>query len=325
MQFIYTLESSSTNIENINDLYVKVILSEHSLTIPNDADGNPYTGQNLLNWYKKIFAKVYIFDSAENKFKEATVDDLSEQLYYIPKPNLDKYVVSTKYQVDNINDIVMVIDKDSLSGTRYDDYTLANINDFKKVQKFVINGIEVSGFVPEDFNFVDDSTNKTRTFTNDNIHVVLPNGVEITEIRFCVKEVSLPSKNPEVTWNEIYHKLQYVELKNIYKVGEENKKYLNNYVVKESTSQQSYTLSVKSKAVVYENFMESGYWKVGKNFLLNADYENTTKYLINLEYASIYLWNTFVDTSIDLDTGDLIYNLLRPMQEGTRSHPVCLN
>ena len=305
-QFIYTLESATADIENINDLYISINLTELGLAIPQEG-GGPVTGEPLLNWYNKIFGRVYIFDGDKQEFVVANKDDLNKTLYYVPKPNLDNYIVSKKYQVDGINDIVMTIDKDSLDGSKYDEYTLGNIDDFEKVQRFVVNGIEIPNIIDETKTHVDDTENKTRTYkvSNDAGLVTLPNGVKIIGIKYCVKEVSLKSIVGNTEVYNTYYRLQYIELKNLYNVAEE---YIESYI-ETTTSQRSYTLSVDSKAVIYENFMDSGYWKVDKNFLLNANYEEATKYLINLEYASVYLWNTFIDTSKDINTGELIYNL----------------
>lgn len=308
MQFIYSIESSTIDIENINDLYIKIDLDDLDLTIPNDASGNKVTGDALLQWYNKIFGRVYIFDLAKQEYIVATKDTLAGNLFYIAKPNLDYYIVSKKYQVDNINDIVMVVDKDSV--TQYDSHTFENIDDFKKVKGFVINGIELANLKSDNLTYVDDATNKTRIYTNKKANnepfVTLPNGVEIIGINYCVKEVSLTSTTGNTVVTKTYYRLQYVELKNRYYV---NRTYIESNISRVSTSQQAYTLSINSKAVIYENYIDSGYWKADKNFLLNANYEETDKYLINLEYASIYLWNTFIDTSKDIDTGELIYNL----------------
>ena len=295
------------NIENIGDLYARAVPDpdndEWADNIPNEA--------KTFDWYILHFAKIYLKEGNEfteikneTQFKNLSASE-KNQIYYIPSPVLNSFTLTKRYTFDGINDIVLGL-SGALSAGKLDDHTFSVLNDFDKVKTFTINGIEI--FNINKSRTKSDSTAENgrtqRLYTCNNINVTLPNGSVVSQVKYHIISKIIEMTNAQGDIEEIvYYTIDYIDVTYIYDTT--SSKFINNVNTSVSRSQQLYNLSVSSKAVIYDKYLESSYWKADSNFLLDSSlsegsYEKTDKYLINLELADIYLWDRFLAKEEDL-------------------------
>ena len=290
------------NIENIADLYVRAVPDLGNGEWPDTIEESVKT----YDWYILHFAKIYLKDGTEFKeikneteFNNLTTSEKSK-LYYIPNPVLNSFTLTDRYTFDGINDIVLGL-TESISSTKLDDHTFSSISDFDKVKSFIVNGIEIININKSRTkkDTTDENGRTQRLYTCKNINVTLPNGSTISQVKYYIVPKVIKTTNSQGDIEEIeYFTIDYIDITYVYNTN--NSKFINNVNTSVSRSQQLYSLSVASKAVIYDKYLQSSYWKAGSDFLLNASYDKANKYLINLELADVYLWDTFLAKEEDL-------------------------
>lgn len=313
---IYTLKSSTSDIENINDLYVNIEIPA-GYTPPED-------GFNF-EWYTKYYGKIYakvmesgaikeIVPVKEGNFAQYEADP-NAKFCYIKDPALKSYKVTQKYLTTETHDIVLLF-KDNAEPTKVSKYTYTNIQEnvnvsdqLINVQSIIINGIQFANINGANLEREIDLEGN-RTYTNSKINIVLPNGTIANKIVYYFKKiVKITTTADGDPIETIYYNLEYVQLSYRYDVEDASgnpSQYISNKI-ESSRASQTYRLSVKSKQVVYENYLDNGYWKVGTNFLLDGDYEKVDKHLINKEYAEVYIWSSFTnDVTLTEENGSIL-------------------
>ena len=149
----------------------------------------------------------------------------------------------------------------------------------------------VNGVLYSDLTFKQVDVTDNTSYTAD-IDYTLPNGVNAKKILLTIKDIEYGSSS------EI--KSFLIESCIINYLYDTATKYIS---IEEggTNAEKRYDLAVSSKAVIFNSFIDNGYWNAKENFLLNNDYANTDKYLENLEFASTYLWQDFVPEDLTLE------------------------
>lgn len=297
-------ELRSYNLENPEDFYTKIDFND------------PYWEDNNFVWesanipttfdeYVQHFGIIYALEldkDGKKRFNRITTENafnlykdgdpsLPEEervkgdIYYIRSNRISTFRKTTSYLTGTSNDIILSTQNGGAENKR-NDFTFNSFDDLKAVNNLYINGLLITDIgTPVTEGGLDDEWYKA---TYNNVNYILPNNTKIVKITFnsTLKEFKVPNSDSiirawEVTSIDITY--DYDTSKNFISVKSKNVSALN----------YSYSLQLSSKQVIYNKFIDNGYWSAGENFLLDASYDKADKYLTNLEFADIYLWTSF--------------------------------
>ncbi len=303
----YIFDLIKWNVENPEDFYVKIDFTD-TFWIDN---GIEWTISNIPKDYDEYiqhFGIIYIKNDigvfekigSESQFK-IYYEQENRDLYYIRYRRLQKFVKTTQYPTNGINDVVINTSRSTGSKVN-NEYTFKSFEDLQNITSVYINGLEINNLGD-----ITESTGNADTIdyrmVYGNIDFSLPNNTRIIKLSINVTQKELHLDNTENTqrcWevSSIDITYEYDTSKNYISVRTPNGSNLN----------YTYLLDLSSKQVIYNSFIGNGYWKVPDNFFKNAAYDEADKYLINLEYADVYLWNTFASeewTEEEINSGNL--------------------
>ena len=310
-RYIYTISSKGQNVSNVDDLYVNIAFDGSEML---DSIKWNYTVADFgtLTHYNDHFGKIYIYDVTEGIYVEVKDEDtfnankafnntdssqpdyMKTKFYFIDKPVLEEYRVEKRYYTNQADDIF--IDSISNTITRYNNYTLTAIDNYNDVDIISINGVQIYVTGGSYTTGVDANGKETRTYTYNALTQQLPNNSIVTNISYVVKQITVADDSIE--GSTTYFTIDYIDVSYTYFV---NFDFIDYKTTRISNSELRYNLTISSKEVIYNNYIDNGYWEAGSNFLLNADYANANKYLKNLEFSDVYLWETFRASELEED------------------------
>jgi len=287
---VYELQSS-TDINNINDLYKKI---------------SKYFVRDTINLNNQDYGKIYKLENGEFKAVTRTEDIDKDNTYCIPDYRLTYLETTKTYEADKTNSIV-IEDSNYMTGTKLDSLTYTDISDISDLVLLYVNGIrieiepqyELTRIIsqPSPFNVGDVAVLEFKPSGISYI-TALPNDSLISGFRLSIVKEQVVVEEIVTTC----YRVSKIDIDYVYNIhnkenGEIKDEFVSQFIKtvesKSSNNVYNYNLSVASKAVIYKNFINNGYWLKGDNFFLNADYDNADKYLTNLEYADTYVWTSF--------------------------------
>lgn len=312
--FYYTI-TSYLNIDNINDVYTKINLSNKNVWASvYDSENNFITPTD--GWYKYLinrFGKIYTYNILTNTYTEVSKPSEGEDLtilnpsdtgyYFIGKivenedtatieaPNLTNIQTTKIYEVGNNCEIKLYTTNNYRSG---------GSNIYDTIEKILeVKHIWLNGVMFKNLTFTQDESELSFTAQinpeKETALYTFINGVEVVKITLVFQ-------------NKTEYELNEVIVTYNYKINS-NKYIFTTATNKASRLEQEIKLNILSKSVVFNSF-DNGYWNFGNNFYLNNNYSQTDKYPSNIENSSIYVWTnesiratSFADTILDDEDG----------------------
>lgn len=288
---IYKLLNLSTNIESI-DLFNQI-----SDLIKNN---------NNFTQLKDLYGTIYYKDGSN--YEEITSDTELEKhskAYYINKNKAQKFTISKIYG-DKYDDEIVLFK---------DGHTTSSLANFKNIKNIYINGIKFNitinndtqielldsnrATLPTKFSGVSDLNNGEILVLNLTVDVILPNTIKAKNLKVYISKISEPTGNGGVTYSFAVNEIKVFYDYQVSSAGNEYANYITNDLLLGTNYEERFTLNLSSKKVIYYDLLNNGYWRIGENFLLNANHSDSNKYLQNVEYASTYIWSNFADEGLN--------------------------